>query len=95
MKKLSMSEMNVLSNEISKKVNEKEDNEMQIAQVQFIKFLDTGKTCVIKNSKSYIYVTNYSKSDAKVQTDPEDFKYSLLKCWRVKTIFLKVGAYVY
>ena len=64
----------------SKKVNEKEDNEMQIAQVQFIKFLDNGKTCVIKNSKSYIYVTNYSKSDAKVQTDPEDFKYSLLKC---------------
>ena len=57
-----------------------QDNEMQITQVQFIKFLDRGKSCIIKNNKSYIYVLNYSKSNAKVVTNPKDFKHAFLKC---------------
>jgi hypothetical protein len=63
----------------SKKLNSY-DNDMQIAQVQFIKFLDNGKVCVIKNNKSYINVLNYSKPDARVITKPKNFKYAFLKC---------------
>ena len=57
-----------------------DDNEMQIAQVQFIKFLDQGKSCVIKGSKSYIYVLNYTKDTAKVVTKAKNFKHAFLKC---------------
>ncbi len=63
----------------SKKLHH-EDNEMQIAQVQFIKFLDQGKSCVIKNTKSYIHVLNYTKPEAKVTTNPKNFKQAFFKC---------------
>jgi len=63
----------------SKKIN-KEDNPQHIAQVQFIKFLDRNNSCLIKQSKNIIYINNYTKSTAIVETDPNDFKKSLLKC---------------
>jgi hypothetical protein len=65
---------------LSKKINLEDDHPLQIAQIQFIKFLDKGSTCIIKNTKSIINVNNYSKKNAEVTTDPKEFKKSLLKC---------------
>jgi hypothetical protein len=64
----------------SKKINLEDDHPLQVAQIQFIKFLDKGSTCIIKNTKSIINVNNYSKTNAEVTTDPKEFKKSLLKC---------------
>jgi hypothetical protein len=60
-----------------------DDNVEQIAQVQFMKFLNKiTKTdaCIIKNIKSVISVINYTLDTAVVETDPEEFKRSLEKC---------------
>jgi len=65
---------------LSKKINLEDDHPLQVAQIQFIKFLDKGSTCIIKNTKSIINVNNYSKKNAEVTTDPKEFKKSLLKC---------------